>query len=144
LVHVAGDLKGAKAMSEDRRARGAIRRLKASALGAALLYALAGATVGAAQQAAAENPYNDELMKLSPQERAAKLADHLGVWCIGIKPFFMGMTKDGAAKGYSYWSLTCAGTNAYLIQISPDGKGTVMDCRTFKQGGQGRECYKTF
>ena len=83
-------------------------------------------------------------MKLAPQERAAKLADHLGVWCIGTKPFYMGMTKEGAAKGYAYWSLTCAGADSYVIQISPDGKGAATDCKTLKKGGEGRECYKTF
>jgi hypothetical protein len=110
----------------------------------ALLYLLAGSTVGAAQVAGAENSYNDQLLRLPLQQRAAKLADHLGVWCIGTRPFFMGLTKDGAAKGYAYWSVTCAGGNSYMIQITPEGQGAAVDCRTLKEGGQGRECYKTF
>lgn len=90
------------------------------------------------------NPVNDELLKLPPEQQAAKLADHLGVWCIGTKPFYMGMTKAGRARGYAYWSLTCAGAKDYLIQLEPDGHGEVTDCATFKAGGQGRECYRTF
>jgi len=111
-----------------------------------MLHYPAGSTGAVAQTAAApsENHFNDELLGLPPQQRAAKLADHLGVWCIGTKPFFMGMTKDGAAKGYAYWSVTCAGGASYLIQITPEGQGAATDCRTLKQGGQGRECYKTF
>ncbi|HVH79478.1 MAG TPA: hypothetical protein VM782_08825 [Stellaceae bacterium] len=90
------------------------------------------------------NRFNDELMKLPPEQRAAKLAEHLGLWCIGTNPFFMGVTKSGQAKGYAYWSLTCAGSGSYMIQITPDGKGAALDCRVLKQQGEGRECYKTF
>jgi len=96
------------------------------------------------QTTASLNPFNDELQKLPPEQQAAKLADHLGVWCIGTKPFFMGITKTGKAKGYAYWSVTCAGAKAYLVQIEPDGHGEAVDCARFKAGGQGRECYKTF
>jgi hypothetical protein len=93
---------------------------------------------------ASENPYNDQLLQLAPQQRAAKLADHLGLWCVGVNPFYMGMTKQGAAKGYAYWSITCAGTASYMVQITPDGAGAALDCRQLKAQGQGRECYKTF
>jgi hypothetical protein len=96
------------------------------------------------QTAPDQNRFSDELQRLPPPERAAKLADHLGVWCIGTKPFFMGETKAGPAKGYAYWSVTCAGGAAYMIQITPNGQGAAIDCRTLKQGGEGRECYKTF
>ena len=133
-------------MSENRQSRRVrlCRTPRATVLVAALLYVLAGPAVSAAQTAGSDNRYNDEMLHLTPQEQAAKLADHLGVWCIGTKPFFMGVTKQGAAKGYAYWSLTCAGGQSYMIQIEPDGKGAAVDCQTLKQGGEGRECYKTF
>jgi hypothetical protein len=119
------------------------RMLGVLALGA-ILYGFAGLAVGVAQVAAPDNRFNDELMKLQPDEQAAKLADHLGMWCVGSRPFFMGITKEGKAKGYAYWSLTCAGTGSYMIQISPQGQGAALDCRVLKQQGEGRECYKAF
>jgi hypothetical protein len=115
-----------------------------TALAAALLYAVVGSPLAAAQTAPSGNRYNDDLLKLSPQEQAAKLAAHLGLWCIGTKPFAMGVTKEGPAKGYAYWSLECAGEQSYMIQIAPDGRGAVVDCKTLKSNGEGRECYKTF
>ncbi len=108
---------------------------------AAVLCGLAG--LPAAAQTT-DNKYNDELLQLSPQEQAAKLADHLGLWCIGTRPFLMGVTKTGPAKGYAYWSVQCAGGKAYMIQITPDGRGAAIDCATLKANGEGRECYKTF
>jgi hypothetical protein len=90
------------------------------------------------------NKYSDELLKLPPPEQAAKLAGHLGLWCVGTKPFYMGETKSGPGKGYAYWSITCAGTNSYMVQITPDGVGAAVDCNTLKAQGKGRECYKTF
>ena len=105
---------------------------------------LGGATLGAAQTAPAENKFNADLLKLAPDARAAKLAQYLGDFCIGTKPFAMGVTKDGPAKGYAYWSLECAGGKRYAIQIAPDGKGTAIECNELKSQGEGRECYKTF
>jgi hypothetical protein len=123
--------------------------LVGSALGlAALAAAISHSSPIAAQVAPATtaslNPFNDELMKLPADQQAGKLADHLGVWCIGTKPFFMGVTKTGKAKGYAYWSVTCAGAKAYLVQIEPNGHGEAIDCARFRAGGEGRECYKTF
>lgn len=133
-------------MSPNRRlGRGWTRRGSTSVILLAMLcYGLAGSPLGAAQPATPDNPYNDELLRLSPPDQAKKLADQLGVWCIGTKPFYMGSTKTGKAKGYAYWSLTCAGSNAYVIQITPSGQGAATDCRRLKAGGEGRECYKTF
>jgi hypothetical protein len=90
------------------------------------------------------NLYNEELLKLSPDERAAKLAAYLGFWCVGAKPFLMGVTKNGPSTGYAYWSLECVGAKSYAIQITPDGKGDAIECEALKSAGQGRECYKTF
>jgi len=111
-------------------------------LGAVLCYVLAGLTMAAAQSA--DNTYNDEMLKLSPEQQAAKLAVHLGLWCIGTHPFFMGMTKEGPAKGYAYWSVECAGGQSYMVQIAPDGRGAAVDCKTLKANGEGRQCYKAF
>ena len=110
-------------------------------LGAAIL---SGATLGAAQTPLGENKFNADLLKLAPDARAAKLAQYLGDFCIGTKPFAMGVTKEGPAKGYAYWSLECAGGKSYAIQIAPDGKGAAIECSELKSQGEGRECYKTF
>src|ERR1700722_10024549 len=87
----------------------------ARALAAVFFYGVVGATAGVAQVAPApsDNPFNDQLLKLSTEQRGAARANHLGMWCIGVKPFYMGMTKGGAAKGYAYWSITCAGGQSY-------------------------------
>jgi hypothetical protein len=114
------------------------------ALLGAILAIPIGPAVCAAQNAPVQNRFNDELTKLPPDQQAAKLADHLGLWCVGAKPFFMGMTKGGRAKGYAYWSVTCAGAGSYMIQITPQGLGGAVDCNTLKEEGQGRECYKSF
>ena len=90
------------------------------------------------------NPYSDQMQRMPPADQAARLASHLGLACVGTKPFFMGMTKAGKAKGYAYWSVTCAGANSYMIQISPNGQGAAVDCRMLKAQGEGRECYKSF
>jgi hypothetical protein len=114
------------------------------ALAAALLWSFAGVTAGFAQSGVGENTYSEQLLHMSPRDQAAKLADHLGVWCIGTRPFYMGMTKTGGAKGYAYWNVTCAGGQSYMIQITPAGQGGAIDCKTLKEQGEGRECYKTF
>ena len=102
---------------------------------------------GNAANATAEpsgNPYNDQLARLPPTALAARLARFVGPACIGSDPFLMGVTKRGRAKGYAYWSLRCAGEGAFLIQVTPSGDIGAMDCQTFKQSAEGRECYKAF
>ena len=110
----------------------------------AAVFCCLSATPGSAQNAEGANPYNEALIKLSPDERAAKLAGYIGFDCIGTKPFLMGVTKEGKARGYAYWSIQCAGDKSYMIQIAPDGEAASVDCATFKSAGQGHECYKTF
>jgi len=127
-------------MSWDLQSRGT-RRL---GLVAAMLITLAISATAGVAQTAADNPYSDELARMSPEERASKLASFLGLWCIGTKPFYMGLTKQGLGKGYAYWSITCAGGKSYMVQLFPDGQGLAVDCHVLKQQGQGRECYKTF
>jgi hypothetical protein len=121
-----------------------VGRSVAVAFAAPLFWWLAGASAGLAQTGSTENTYNEQLLHLPPQEQASKLADHLGVWCIGTRPFYMGSTKEGAAKGYAYWNVTCAGGQSYMIQIAPNGQGGAIDCKSLKEQGQGRECYKMF
>jgi hypothetical protein len=104
----------------------------------------AGAQVKPAVQSPAANVYNEELLHMSPEARAAKLATFLGQTCIGTKPFLMGVTREGPAKGYAYWSVECAGSGSFMIQLAPDGEGAAIDCKTLKENGQGRECYKAF
>lgn len=116
---------------------------------ATALVCRAAAPAGAAQATpaaagASTNPYNEQLMRLPQEQQAAMLARFLGATCIGTKPFLMGVTKEGKAKGYAYWSLECAGGDSYMIQLDPDGGGAALDCRTLKQNGKGRECYKAF
>jgi hypothetical protein len=113
---------------------------------ASLLYWLAGGSAGSAQPATPENKYNELLLHMSSQQQAEKLASFLGLWCIGTKPFYMGTTKTGQAKGYAYWNITCAGGQPYLIQLPPDGRGQALECKTFNEAAkaQGRECYKSF
>jgi hypothetical protein len=108
-----------------------------------VLYYLTGEVV-VAQNAAPENRYSAQLLRLPPAEQAARLAAYVGFTCIGTKPFLMGVTKEGSAKGYAYWSLQCAGGKSFMIQFSPEGAVDAIDCQTLKQNGQGRECYKAF
>lgn len=122
-----------------------LRSVRGGAVLAAAILAWPGdTTLGAAQTGPIENTFNADLLKLAPEARAAKLAQYLGNFCIGTKPFAMGVTKDGPAKGYAYWSLECAGGKSYAIQIAPDGKGVAIECSELKNQGEGRECYKTF
>jgi|SRR5271163_421238 hypothetical protein len=109
----------------------------------AVLYYLTGPAVFA-QNASPENRYSAQISRLSPAEQAAKLSPFVGFTCIGTKPFLMGVTKEGPAKGYAYWSLQCAGGKSFMIQFSPEGAVEAIDCQTLKQNGQGRECYKAF
>jgi hypothetical protein len=110
----------------------------------AIVCCIAGAIAASAQSVVVSNTYNDDLLKLSPQDQAAKLASYLGFFCVGTKPFFMGVTKAGPSIGFAYWSLECAGARSYAIQIAPSGKGEAIDCNELKANGKGRECYKTF
>lgn len=119
------------------------RAAHSAALAAVLIYAFAGATTGAAQTGF-ENPYNDELLKMAPADAAAKLAKYMGFFCIGTKPFFMGLTKSGPSRGFAYWSLECAGAKSYAIQIAPGGKAVAIECDVLKKNGEGRDCYKSF
>ena len=103
---------------------------------------------GAAAQtrpaAKSRNPTNDDLVKLAPPERAAKLAGAVGNWCIGTETFPMGVVTAGTGEGNAYWSLRCVDGSAWAVQIDPLGEVTAIDCDTFKAAGAGKECFKKF
>src|SRR5215208_6604227 len=82
---------------------------------------IAAGPVGAApkQQGRSPNPANDELLKLPPPERAARLARAVGNWCIGTEAFLMGVVAAGTGQGNAYWSLRCADGTAWAVQVEP-------------------------
>ena len=136
-----------KATSEDRKTAWRFQmpdRWRAARVATALVWFIGSAVAASAQPATVANKYNEDLLKLSPQDQAAKLAGYLGFFCVGTKPFFMGVTKAGPSSGYAYWSLECAGARTYAIQIAPSGAGEAIDCNDLKANGKGRECYKSF
>lgn len=90
------------------------------------------------------NPANDELLRLSPADQAAKLAHAVNQWCIGTEAFPMGVTASGKAKGYAYWSLRCADGSVWAVQIDPRANVTALDCETFARDAPGKECFKKF
>jgi len=98
----------------------------------------------AAEPVGPHNPFNDELLKMTPPQRAAKLAEEVGNWCIGTKAFFMGVNHRPPRPGSVYWSLKCANGGSYVIEIDVDGKGAAIDCPTFKEAAPGRACFKKF
>jgi hypothetical protein len=107
---------------------------------ALLAAALASATAGAA----AKNAYNDALLRMKPADRAARLAQIVGYWCVGTNTFFMGLAQQGPEAGYAYWSLACLNSGSYAIQIDPNGQWAAITCEQLAAEGQGRECFKKF
>jgi hypothetical protein len=105
----------------------------------------AGSAVGAAQAPAKPgNQASDKLLKASPAERAAALAQAVGHWCIGTETFLMGIETSGPGAGNAYWSLRCAGGAEWAVQIDPLANVDAIDCDTFKAAGAGKECFKRF
>ncbi len=90
------------------------------------------------------NPANDELLKLSPPERAAKLARSISRWCIGTEAFPMGVIGAGPGRGNAYWSLRCADGTEWAVQIDPQAETTAILCDAFKMAAPGKECFKKF
>jgi hypothetical protein len=90
------------------------------------------------------NPANEELLKLSPPERAETLARAISRWCIGTEAFLMGVIGAGPGRGNAYWSLRCADGTTWAIQIDPGAGATAIGCDEFAAAGGGRECFKEF
>jgi hypothetical protein len=90
------------------------------------------------------NPANEELLSLSPPERAEKLARSISQWCIGTETFLMGIIGAGPGKGNAYWSLRCADGTQWAIQIDPEAGATAIGCDEFKNAAPGKECFKKF
>ena len=106
---------------------------------------IAGGAEGAAQHPAKSiNPAHDKLLRLSPPERAAKLAEAVGGWCIGTETFLMGLVTAGTGVGNAYWSLRCADGATWAVQIDPLAELVAIDCESFKENGGGKECFKKF
>ena len=104
-----------------------------------------GSAVGAGREPAKSiNPASDALVKLTPSQRAARLAGVVGNWCIGTETFLMGVVREGAGEGNAYWSLRCADGAAWAVQVDPLGEVTAIDCDSFKQAGAGKECFQKF
>ena len=91
-----------------------------------------------------ENRINQELLRLSPEERLPRLAHLVNPWCIGTEAFPMGELTSGPGEGNAYWSLRCADGSTWAVQIDPLAEVTAIDCATFKHAGQGKECFKKF
>ena len=103
------------------------------------------AGAAAARHAAAPiNKVHERLLELPPTERAATLAQAVGHWCVGTQAFPMGIVLHGAGEGNAYWSLRCADGSAWAVQIDPFAEVTAIDCASFKEAGQGKECFKKF
>ena len=96
------------------------------------------------KSAARKNWANEQLVKLSPDARAARLATKVGNWCIGTKAFLMGIATSGPRAGAAYWSLQCLDGHSYAIELDVDGIGTVIDCQSFAQSGFGKKCFQKF
>lgn len=106
---------------------------------------LSGAVAAAARHAPAPiNKAHERLLQMPPPERAATLAGAVGHWCVGTEAFPMGVVTQGPGEGNAYWSLRCADGTAWAVQIDPFAEVTAIDCASFKQAGQGKECFKKF
>jgi hypothetical protein len=96
------------------------------------------------QQSKSRNPANEQLIKLSPADRAAHLARAVGNWCIGTEAFLMGVVTSGSGEGNAYWSLRCADGATWAVQVDPMAEVTAIDCDDFKEVAPGKECFKKF
>jgi hypothetical protein len=110
--------------------------------GAAVL--LAAGIAGAAAVAAPHNDVSEELEKLKPLERAARLAQIVGFRCVGTQAFLMGIADSGPEAGNAYWSVACLDGTSFAIQIDPLGHPVAVPCNVLADTGKGKECFKKF
>ena len=107
-----------------------------------LLAALIAACPGIAAMAAdPNNPVNERLLAAPPDEQAEVLTKGIK-GCAGTSAFPMGVTTSGKAKGFAYWSVRCQDGRSFAVQIAPDAKMAVVDCKALE--GSGKECFKKF
>jgi len=109
--------------------------------GAAML--LAAAIAGAAA-AAPRNDFSEQLERMKPAERAARLAETVGFWCVGTETFLMGVADQGPEEGNAYWSVACLNGTSFAIQIDPLGRPVTIPCNVLADTGKGKECFKKF
>jgi len=97
-----------------------------------------------ARGAGSGNPRNDRLLAAPEAQRAQALGNSFHRGCVGIEAFPMGITPNGRAKGYAYWSVRCKNGKSYVVQIPPNVKSPAdeADCRVLQ--GTGKECFKKF
>lgn len=105
---------------------------------------LAAGIAGVAAAAAPRNDLSEELVRMKPAERAAKLAEMVGFWCVGTESFLMGVADAGPEEGNAYWSVACLNGNSYAIQIDPLGRPVTIPCSVLADTGKGKECFKKF
>jgi len=87
------------------------------------------------------NSANDNLLAMSPEQQARTLTKGIK-GCVGTSPFPMGVTSNGKAKGYAYWSVRCNDGRSFVVQIAPSSRAVAADCRELE--GTGKECFKKF
>jgi hypothetical protein len=105
------------------------------------LFAALIAAVGA-DAAGSGNPVHDRLLTLPSAEQARVLGHNVGRGCVGVTAFPMGVTESGKAKGLAYWSVRCKDGRSFALQIAPDAKAVVIDCRLLQANG--KDCFKKF
>jgi hypothetical protein len=97
---------------------------------------------GNALAAGSGNRLNDRLLSLPPAEQASTIAGNVGHGCVGTEAFPMGVTANGNAKGFAYWSVRCKDGRSFAVQIAPNAEMQWVDCQLLKANG--KECFKKF
>src|SRR5215469_16233467 len=83
-----------------------------------------------AGSARAENPANDTLLTLAPNEQAEILGHAAG--CTGNNAFYRGISTDpGLGQGVPFWAVRCSDGEAYLVGIEPNHT-SVRKCEAIK------------
>jgi uncharacterized protein YaaQ len=103
---------------------------------------LAAGIAAAAAVAAPRNDVSEQLERMKPEERAARLAEMVGFWCVGTETFLMGVADKGSEEGNAYWSVACLNGTRYAIQIDPLGRPVTVPCALL--ANTGKECFKKF
>jgi hypothetical protein len=102
---------------------------------------IAGAPGLMAKAEGPKNAANERLLAVPPDEQAQVLTKSIK-GCAGTSAFPMGVTTSGKGKGFAYWSVRCEDGRSFAIQITPDAKMAIVDCKVLI--GTGKECFKKF